>query len=638
MKLITTERPNYDRLQFFRGTCLIPIFLLALFPFGIAAKAAFAENVAAVTQNPTLLVDIDHRTAASLDGQWHFMVDPYQTGLYSFHNEIRKDGYFKNAHPLPGGPLVEYDFDKTSTIQVPGDWNTQRPELFYYEGLLWYQRNFDFQPDPSKRTFLHIGAANYRSHVWVNGQFLCQHEGGFTPFDCEATTVLHPGKNFIVIAVDDTRIPDGIPTIQTDWFNYGGLTRDVSLVSVPKEFIDDFDLHLKRGGENVIEGWVHVEGGKPGQEVIVALPEEKVNLTAKLDETSKAAVNFQVPQLQLWSPSNPKLYRVELHTAEDTLSDDIGFRTIEVKGDQILLNGKAVAMRGMSVHAEAPYRTGRTYSEKDVETLLDWAQELGANYLRLAHYPHDERMTRLADRKGIMIWSEIPVYWACQFDNPAVYDKAKQQLTEMIRRDRNKASVMLWSIANETPLNEARTQFLKSLVSVAHELDPTRPVTAALLVHGAAGQTKVVDDPLGEYLDVIGINEYIGWYEGKPEDADTTHWDIHYDKPLFVSEFGADAKNGLHGSPDARWTEEYQANVYRHQLEMLRNMPHLRGMSPWILMDFRSPRRPLPGIEDGFNRKGLISDQGQKKQAFSVLQKAYQKGDLPSPSDQKKSD
>ncbi len=235
-----------------------------------------------------------------------------------------------------------------------------------------------------------------------------------------------------------------------------------------------------------------------------------------------------------------------------------------------------------------------------------------------------------------MIWSEVPVYWACQFDNPTVYDKAKQQLTEMIRRDRNKASVILWSVANETPSNEARTQFLKSLVSVAHELDPTRPVTAALLVHGAAGQTKVVDDPLGEYLDVIGINEYIGWYEGKPEDAEKTHWDIHYDKPLFVSEFGGDAKSGLHGSADTRWTEEYQANIYQHQLAMLHNMPHLRGMSPWILMDFRSPRRPLPEIQDGFNRKGLISDQGKKKQAFFVLQKAYQKAELPSPVDQKR--
>jgi beta-glucuronidase len=609
------------------------VYSFLVFLFAIVTCNANSVSAETSTQhNPILLTDVDHRDAISLNGPWHFMIDPYQTGLYSFHNEIRKDGYFKNAHPVPGGPLVEYDFDKSPTLQVPGDWNTQRTDLFNYEGLVWYQRYFDFQPTLNKRTFLHVGAANYRAHVWVNGEFLCQHEGGFTPFDCEATEALHPGQNFVVIAVDDTRIADGIPTTQTDWYNYGGLTRDVSIVSVPKKFIDTFDLHLKRDTTNTIEGWVHVQGGKPGQEVIVKIPEAKASATAKLDDSAKAVVSFQASNLQLWSPVSPKLYRVEFHTGDDALTDDIGFRTIEVKGDQILLNGQPVAMRGMSVHAEAPYRTGRAYSEKDVETLIGWAKELGANYLRLAHYPHDERMTRLADREGIMIWSEIPVYWACQFDNPAVYDKAKQQLTEMIHRDRDKASVILWSVANETPSTEARTQFLKSLVSVAHDLDPTRPVTAALLVHGAAGQTKIVDDPLGAYLDVIGINEYIGWYEGKPEDAEKTRWDIRYNKPLFVSEFGADAKYDLHGSPENRWSEEYQANVYNHQLAMLRNMPHLRGMSPWILMDFRSPRRPLPGIQDGFNRKGLVSDQGQKKQAFYILQKAYLKGDLPSPS------
>ena len=154
-------------------------------------------------------------------------------------------------------------------------------------------------------------------------------------------------------------------------------------------------------------------------------------------------------------------------------------------------------------------------------------------------------------------------------------------------------------------------------------LDPTRLITAALLVR-AEGHTKIVDDPLGKALDVIGINEYIGWYEGTPETADRTQWRIDFEKPLIVSEFGGGAKAGLHGGENDRWTEEYQANIYRHQLEMLNRIPQLRGMSPWILMDFRSPNRPLAGIQDEFNRKGLISEQGEKKQAFFVLQRAYQ--------------
>jgi beta-glucuronidase len=177
-------------------------------------------------------------------------------------------------------------------------------------------------------------------------------------------------------------------------------------------------------------------------------------------------------------------------------------------------------------------------------------------------------------------------------------------------------------MANETPNTPARTQFIETLAARARLLDPTRLITAALLVR-AEGHTKIIDDSLGDALDVIGFNEYIGWYEGRPESADITQWRVAFEKPLIVSEFGGGAKAGLHGSLDRRWSEEYQADIYRHQIGMLNRIPQLRGMSPWVLMDFRSPNRPLVGIQDEFNRKGLISDQGQKKQAFFVLQKAY---------------
>ena len=305
------------------------------------------------------------------------------------------------------------------------------------------------------------------------------------------------------------------------------------------------------------------------------------------------------------------------------MTDEIGLRTIEVRGTQILLNGKPVFLRGICIHAEAPYRTGRAYSEQDAKTLLGWAKELGANYVRLAHYPHDESMLREADHMGLMVWAENPVYWALQFDNKNVYQKAEQQLDEEIGTSRNHASIVLWSMANETPSQPARTRFISALAHHARELDPTRLITAALLVR-AEGDRKIVDDPLGNELDVIGINEYIGWYEKTPQSADHTAWQIDFQKPLLVSEFGADAKAGLHGAETDRWTEEYQASVYRHQLLMLNKIPQLRGISPWILMDFRAPRRMLPEIQDGFNRKGLISDQGEKKAAFYVLQKAYQ--------------
>ncbi|HTD97010.1 MAG TPA: glycoside hydrolase family 2 TIM barrel-domain containing protein, partial [Edaphobacter sp.] len=412
------------------------------------------------TKDTSLLVDIDHRASTSLDGDWHTIVDPYGTGVYDFHHEIKPNGYFMNAKAKPGGPPVEYDFSISPTLKVPGDWNTQRPDLFYYEGTIWYQKDFKHTAKPNTRTFLHFGAANYRSIVWVNTQKVCEHEGGFTPFDCDITKVVKDGDNFVILTVDNTRIADGVPTLQTDWWNYGGLTRDVSLLDVPTRFIDDYDLHLSRTDHSLIEGYVHVEGAPAGTTVTVSIPELKATTQAKVDADSRAAISLPVQSLSLWSPETPKLYKVEITTAgptADKTEDEIGFRTIETHGTQILLNGQPVFLRGVSVHAEAPIRTGRAYSQQDVDTLLGWVKELGGNFARLAHYPHDERMTRAADRLGILIWSEIPDYWALQFDNPAVLVKSKQQLHEMIRRDRNKASIILWSVANETPNNEPRT-------------------------------------------------------------------------------------------------------------------------------------------------------------------------------------
>src|SRR5882757_462225 len=621
----------------------MPLASTRLLFTALLISATAAHSQAPVQTNTTLLVNIDHRPASSLNGDWHVIVDQYATGLYDFHQNLRKDGFFMNAPFDPSGHPQDYNFANASTLKVPDDWNTQRPELLYYEGPIWYQRDFEHTAKPNTRTFLHFGAANYRTFVWVNTKKVCEHEGGFTPFDCEITSVLKDGKNLVVLSVDNTRLADGVPTLQTDWWNYGGLTRDVSLVEVPQQFIDDYDLHLSRIDHSLIEGYVHVEGAPAGTMVTVKIPELSARAQATVDANFRAPINLPVKSLNLWSPENPKLYKVEIiagtSPAPDGIQDEIGFRTIETRGTQILLNGQPVFLRGISIHAEAPYRTGRAYSQKDIETLLGWAKELGCNYVRLAHYPHDERMTRAADRLGLMVWSEIPDYWALQFDNPAVLVKSKQQLSEMIRRDRNKASIILWSVANETPNTEARTKYLTTMVDLTHQLDPTRLVTAALLVrtqkNPGGGTTKIVDDPLGKALDVIGTNEYIGWYEQHAEGADTTTWDIRYQKPLIMSEWGGDAKAGNHApagsTMPALWTEEYQAEIYHHQIPMLNKIPQLRGTSPWLLMDFRSARRVNPGLQDNFNRKGLVSDQGVKKQAFFILQKAYKEKSLGKP-------
>jgi beta-glucuronidase len=382
-------------------------------------------------------------------------------------------------------------------------------------------------------------------------------------------------------------------------------------------------VQLEKGSRNRIAGWVRVNGAKKRQKVTIRIAEAGASTTAETDDTGYARFAFPA-NLTLWSPENPKLYDVEVAAESDRVTDRIGFRSIETSGQKILLNGKPVFLRGAAMHAEAPFRSGRVFSDADARVLLTWAKELGCNFVRLAHYPHDEVMTRLADEMGLLVWSEVPVYWAVQWESQAAYANAEHQLSEMITRDKNRASVVFWSVANETPLGEARTRFLGSLAAKARELDGTRLVTAATLPHYSDPKTITIEDPLGKHLDVLGCNEYLGWYDGGPGKPDTITFKTVYDKPLVMSEFGAEAPYGRHGDEETAWTEEYQANIYRHQLGMLQRIPFLQGMAAWILMDFRCPRRFLSGIQDGYNRKGLISDRGEKKMAFSVLRDFYE--------------
>lgn len=593
--------------------------------------AALPAPASAQQPLQTLLVGVDRRNVTSLNGDWHYLVEqPPARELYDGAGKVRDSGYAQNTHPnISTGPHnSEYDFATAPTMHVPGDWNTQDATLFHFEGVVWFQRDFPFQPTANTRTFFHVGAANYRSFVWVNGKRVCEHEGGFTPFDCDATGALHPGKNFVVVAVDSTRHQDDIPSVSYDWTNYGGITRDVSLVTVPAQFIDDYDVHLLRedrfnpGAAKTLTGYVHVVGAPAGTSVNLRIPRAGVATTVNTDVDGKASFTVAAKSLDLWSPEQPTLYEVQMSSGADSIMEKIGFRDIRVEGTRILLNGKAVFLQGPNVHAEAPIRGGRANTDEDVRNLFSMLHDLHANFARLCHYPHDQRMTRTADQQGIMIWSEIPLWQRISFDKPEVYAKATAMLREMIRRDRNKASIILWSVSNETPRNESRTKFLTDLANEARKLDATRPITSALIGPNVSGPSVVQDDPLIPALDVVGQNQYIGWYEGQPEDADTKVWTLPA-KPFILSEFGAEAKFGNHGGDHDRWTEEQQANVYTHQFNMIRKMPNVRGVTPWVLMDFHSSTRNIPKLQDGYNRKGLFSEKMEKKKAFYVVQKAY---------------
>jgi beta-glucuronidase len=578
-------------------------------------------------QPAPLLANITDRTTVSLNGQWQVIVDPYDVGFidYRAHPLQGNNAFYKNYKPQSKSELVEYNFDTSGRLNVPGDWNTQRDSLLFYEGSVWYKRSFNYAKAPHTRVFVHFGAANYVANVYLNGEELGQHKGGFTPFDFEVTNLLRPEGNFLVVRVNNTRGKDEVPTVNTDWWNYGGITRPVTLVEVPDTFVQDYSIQLAKGSTHLIKGWVQLNGPQLTQNVTIRIPEAGLIKTFQTDSSGRAEISFN-SNLTLWSPENPKLYAVEVSCETDQVRDHIGFRSISVDATDILLNGKPIFLRGVSIHEESPLRPGRAWSEDDARTTLEWAKELGCNFVRLAHYPHNEAMVRMADQMGVLVWEEVPVYWTIQWGNPETLRNAQNQLAELIARDHNRAALIIYSVANETPISDARNQFLSQLIQQAHTTDPTRLVSAAL--QSGESQTSgrlsiTIDDPIANALDVMGNNEYIGWYSHSIADLDVTDWSSKYNKPLIMSEFGGDALFGNHGDAQTRWTEEYQESLYEHQVAMLQRIPFLRGTTPWILKDFRSPRRTLPGIEDYFNRKGLISDRGEKKRAFFVLQKFY---------------
>jgi len=236
-------------------------------------------------------------------------------------------------------------------------------------------------------------------------------------------------------------------------------------------------------------------------------------------------------------------------------------------------------------------------------------------------------MTRMADELGLLVWSEVPVYWRVAWDNADTLRDARRVLAENIRRDRNRASIVLWSVANETPIGEARNAFLRTLIGDVRALDDSRLVTAALLSK-RQGKISTIDDPLVGDLDVMAINTYNGWYSDDPLAAlPGLEWRSPANKPLIFSEFGAAALAGFHdaGNDPHKFSEEYQAEYYRQTLAMAAKVPFLAGMSPWILKDFRSPRRQHPVYQQGWNRKGLISETGTRKAAFGVLAEEYRR-------------
>lgn len=601
--------------------------------FGGAATAALAglplraQPAAAPASAPFLLSALPSRKRQSLDGLWHWVADPFDIGRRKPRN---RRALWKDEREVPGGPLIEYEWDTSPTIRLPGDWNSRIAELGLYDGPVFFRRLFEARPAAGQRQFLVFEAVNRHATVWLNGEQLGTHEGGFTPFTLEVTGRLKTGQNLIVVRADSRHGPDTIPSVDFDWLNYGGITRSAWLVETPATTIRDHRVQLEG---DAITADVTLDGpGAAGAAVSLAIPGLGIRATAIADSQGTARFRARPRKLRRWSPEAPTLYDVTLVAGADRVTDRIGFRTIETRGHDLLLNGSPVYVHGIALHEESFGATGsRTVPEAQARALLATAKELGCNFVRLAHYPHAETMLRLADEMGLMVWAEIPIYWEdIDYSSARTLAAARTMMSEMLLRDRNRAAIILWSVANETPRTAERTRFLETLIADVRAMDPTRLLTAALDKNADIGGVKdgesriLVDDPLGASLDVIAVNQYEAWYSSRtPDRISEVRFSTSFDKPLLFSEFGADALYGHHGPREERWTEEYQAWLYEETLKLVARTPGCIGCTPWLLKDFRSPRRWHGRFQAGWNRKGLVSEEGHRKLAFGVLQEFY---------------
>jgi len=656
----------------------LAVFTISLYSEDKSDADSFFEREAPNYPSPDNLIGwIDSRQITTLNGEWSYIVDPMNNGLpeSSFFG-----GFPKNKTQKTGMELIEYNFDTAAKIQIPGAWNAIDKKLFFYRGPVWLYKKFNYQPKKEAITHLYIEGSNFTTKIFINGSIIGEFEGGYVPFNFDISKHLKNGENILLVQTDNTLNQSSVPTQKTDWWPWGGIVGDVYIVETPKKFIQN--AYLQLNPENFSEALFKLEmnQGLSGQRIVLEIPELQFK-----DEFITNTAGFIRESIiiapRLWSPTDPKLYKVIISSDQETISDEIGFRSIKVEGQNIYLNNSEIQFKGIAMHSEPIGIPGPAFSKEHFQDLLLMAKDLNINFIRAAHYPYTRHLAKVADRLGLMLWEEVPVYWNIDWDNSETLNIAINQIKRLVQRDQNRASVVVWSVANETPLSSSRMKFLNTLLSEIETIDSTRLTTAALL-SGSEEQFKAlvlvlalqgvksqwvnpqekaifqfildqanipidselnfsisIDDPLGESVDLISYNEYFGWYyvtfftdqmmipEGTLrklmfEVLPNIKINSVFNKPIHISEFGAGAKYGNHSNKI--WSEEYQARLYRHQLEMLSNNPQIKGISPWVFKDFRAMLRPLPGIQDFYNRKGLIDENGNKKAAFDVLADFYE--------------
>ncbi len=573
-----------------------------------------------------------YRQVYDLSGIWEIRFDPQDSGL--------QEGW-------------QNGFDNGRPVAVPASWNDQFEEERDFLGPAWYQTSFNFPLGwDGKRIFLRFGSINYVAEVWLNDRSLGEHEGGHLPFEFDVTSFVCQGENKLVVRVDGRLAPDHVPPgnvtgdpadffsshasnyppAQFDFFPFTGIHRPVLLYAIPSNALCDVTVRtdhiagtlgrlsviLKCTGENPAQARIHLSGH--GHQSSLDIPFSSNLAQAVLD----------VQDAALWSPATPNLYDLNVELVQggvvvDSYSLKIGIRTVKVKGDQLLLNDQPVYLAGFGRHEDFPV-VGRGYLPavmiKDY-ALMRW---IGANSFRTSHYPYSEQMLDLADRLGFLVIDETPAV-GLYFRKDGLERRralCQQYLQEMIARDKNHPSVIIWSLANEPHSTSPNARpFFEQLYQQAKSLDPTRPVTLVSYL----GSTEEAF----EFCDLVCLNRYLGWYSqsGNLDEAlsllSTELDELHkkFSKPVLLTEFGADAIPGHHAQPPEMFSEEYQAEMLVRYIELLRQKSYVVGEHIWNLCDFKTAQ----GITraGAINYKGVFTRDRRPKLAAHRLRSLWQK-------------
>jgi beta-glucuronidase len=576
-----------------------------------------------------------HRQHVVLSDFWHFRFDPEDKG---------PDGGWQTG--FAGG----------RPIAVPSSWNDQFEEGRDFLGPAWYQTEFDLPWGwKNKRIVIRFGSVNYLADVWLNGQFLGTHEGGHLPFEFEITPLVRAAGNRLVVRVDGRlafdRVPPGnitgdakdffpshagnYPQAQFDFFPYCGIHRPVLLYTTSHQYLQDVTVQTEISGT---DARIHVQAdGNRSDSSVARFHISGFGHQATLDadlSSGSTEVDFGLHDVAAWSPEHPNLYDLFVELLEggevvDSYSLKVGVRTIRVTGNQLLLNDQPIYLKGFGRHEDFPV-VGRGYLPALIIKDYSLMQWMGANSFRTTHYPYSEQMLDLADRLGFLVIDETPAV-GLYFRKDGLERRSvlcQQYLQEMIARDKNHPSVIIWSLANEPHSTEPHARpFFEQLYRQAKALDPTRPVTLVSFL-GEAEQAF-------EFCDLMCLNRYWGWYvQGGDLDQalqslffelDTLH--ERFGKPILLTEFGADAIPGHHAQPPEMFSEEYQAEVLVRYIELLREKPYVRGEHIWNLCDFKTSQ----GITraGALNYKGIFTRDRRPKLAAHRIRDLWRKDDGP---------